>query len=103
MRNQPDTPTQHKQPVQHTHAEIIFSFFGAESAAVAHEVDKADGDAAVNVEDQVVFFRGRDCFDGDGVFEHFAAGEALLDEFFDELDPEVGVVARFDFVANSGN
>ncbi len=103
MRNQPNTPTQHEQTVQHAHIEVIFGLFGAESAAVAHEVDEADCDAAVDVEDEIVFFRGSHCLDGDGVVEHLAAGEALLDEFFDEFDAEVRVVARFDFVADSGD
>ncbi len=101
MRNQSNTPTQHEQPVQHAHIQVIFSFLRAESATVTHEIDEADSDAAVDVEDQVVFFGGGDGFNGDGVLEHFAAGKAFLHEFFDEFDAQVGVIAGFYFVADS--
>ena len=55
MRDQSNATPKHEQPVQHAVAEVIFRLFSAESAAVAHQVDEADGDAAVDVEDQVVF------------------------------------------------
>lgn len=103
MRNEADTPTQHEQSVQDPHLHVLLCLLGAEGAAVAHEIDKADGHGAVDVEDQIVFLGGGDCFDGDGVVEHFAAGEVLLHEFLDQFDAEIRVVAGFDFVADAGD
>ena len=54
MRNQTDTSAEDEQTVEHTHVEVVFSLFWGESAAIAEEIDEADGDAAVNVENQVV-------------------------------------------------
>lgn len=51
VRNQTNTATQDKQAVQNAHAQIILGLLGAKRAAVAHEVDEADGHAAVDVED----------------------------------------------------
>lgn len=103
MCDETDAPPQDEQSIKHAHLQVVFGLLGAKGAAIAHEVDEADGDAAVDVEDEVVFLGGGDGFDGDGVVEHFAAGESLLDEFFDKLNAEIGVVARFDFVADSRN
>ena len=91
MRNETNTPTEHKQTIEDTHAEVILGFLGAEGATVTEEVDEADGDAAVDVEDEIVLFGRGDGLDRDRVVEHFAAGEALLDELFDKLDAEIGV------------
>ena len=101
MRNQTDGAAKHEQAVQHAVLEVVFGLFCAEGAAVAHEVDEADGDTAVDVEDEVVFLRGCDGLDGDGVVEELGGWEALLDELFDELYAEIGVVAGFDAMADT--
>jgi hypothetical protein len=101
MRNQTNRTSQNEQSVQNAHLHVVLGLFSAESTAVAHQVDEADGDAAVDVEDQVVLFGGGDSFDSNGIVEHLAGWEALLDKLFDEFDTEIGVVARFDFVANA--
>lgn len=103
MRNQPNTPAQHEEAVEHAHLQVLLGLLGGEGAAVAQQVDEADGDAAVDVEDQVVLFGGRDGLDGDGVVEELGAGEVVLAEFFDEGDAQVGVVAGFDAVADAGD
>ena len=103
MGDQTDASAQDEESVQDTHVQVVFGFFGAEGAAVAHEIHEADGDAAVDIEDEIIFFGRGHGFDGDSIVEHFAAGEALLDEIFDQLHAEIGIVARFDFVADTGN
>ena len=103
MGNETDASAQHEETVQHTHVEVIFGFFGAEGTAVAHEVHEADSYTTVDVQDQVVFLAGGDGLDGDSVIKHLAAGEALLDEFFDELDTEIRVVAGFNLMTDTGN
>ena len=101
--NQTNASAQYEKTVQHAHVKVIFGFFGAESTAVAHKIDKAYSYATVDVQDQVVFLAGGDGFDGDSIIKHLAAGETLLDEFFNELDTEIRVVAGFHFVTDTGN
>lgn len=101
MRNQTNGAAEHKQSIQNTVLEVVFCLFWAESTAVAEEVDEANGDAAVDIEDEVVFFGGCDGFHSNGVVEEFSRGEVLLAELFDERDTKVGVVAGFDTVADS--
>ena len=103
MGNQTDAPAEDEEAVEDAHLHVLFSFLRAEGAAVAHEVNEADCHCAVNVEDKVVLLGGCDGLDGDGVVKHFAAGEVLLDEFFDEFDTEIGVVAGLDFVTDTRN
>lgn len=103
MGNETNASAQHEKTVQHAHVEVIFGFFSAKGTAVAHKIDEADSHTTVNVQDQVVFLAGGDAFDGDSVIKHLAAGEALLDEFFDELNTEIRVVAGFYFMTDTGN
>ena len=93
MRNETDAAAEHEQAVEHTILQVLFGFFGAEGTAVAEEVHEADCDAAVDVEDQVVFLRGRHCFDGDCVVEEFGGWEVLQAELLDERDTEIWVVS----------
>jgi len=101
--NQTNGTTEHEQTVENTHLEVILCLFRGEGAAVAEEIDEADGDTAVDVEDEVVLLGGGDGLDGKGVVEEFGGREVLLDEFLDELDTEIGVVAGLDAVTNTGD
>jgi len=75
--NQTDATTQDEQAVQDAHSEVILSLLRGEGATVAEEIDKADGDAAVNVENQVVFLRGGDGLNGDGVVKELVRSKVL--------------------------
>ena len=101
MRNETNRTAEHEQAVQHAVLEVIFCLFSAESATVAKQVDETDGDAAVNVEDEVVLLGGGDGLDGDGVVEQFGVWEVLLNELFHELYAEIGIVAGLDAMANT--
>jgi len=101
--NQTNGTTEHEQTIENTHLEVVLRLFRGEGAAVAEEVDEADGDAAVDIEDEVVLLGGGDGLDGEGVVEEFCGREVLLDEFLDELDAEIGVVAGLDAVTNTGD
>lgn len=103
MRNQTNRTSQDEQSVEHTHLEVVLGFLIAESARVTEEIDEADGDTAVHVEDQVVFLGGRDGFHSEGVVEELGVGEVGLAVFFHERDAEIGVVARLDAVADTGD
>ena len=101
--NQTDGATKDEQTVEHTHLEVVLSLLGREGTAVAEKVDEADGDGTVNVEDEVVLLAGGDGLDGNGVVEKLGAGEVLLDELFHQLDPQIRVVARLDFMSDAGD
>lgn len=103
VSNQTDRATEHEETVEHTHAEVVLSLLRGESTAVADEVHEADGNATVNVENQVILLGSSDALDGKSIVEKLGAGEVLLDELLDELDTEIGVVPRLDPVANTGN
>ena len=101
--NQTDGATKDEQTVEHTHLEVVLSLFRRESTAVAHEVNEADSDGTVDVEDKVVLLAGGDSLDGNGVVEELGGGEVGLAELLDERDTEIRVVARLDTVTDTGD
>ena len=101
MRNETDTASENKEAVEDTHVQVIFSLLGAESTTVAHQIDEADGNTSVNVEDQVILLRRGNSLDGNGVVEQLVVGEVLRDELLDKLDTEIGVGARLNPVADT--
>lgn len=103
MRNQTDRSSENEETVENTVVEVILGFLRVEGAAVAEKVDKADGDAAVNIQDQAVFLGGCDGFDSERVIEEFGAREMFLAELFDESDTQIRVVSGLDAMANTGD
>lgn len=101
--NQTNGATQHEQTVEDTHAHVVLDLLVGEGTAVAEQVNEADSNTAVDVEDQVVLLRGGDSLNSNGVVEQLGAGEVLLDKFLDQLDTEIGVVAGLDLVADTGD
>jgi hypothetical protein len=89
--DQTDAATEDEEAVEHAHAEVVLRLFRGEGAAVAEQVDEADGHAAVDIEDQVVLLGGGDRLHRDGVVEQLVRGEVLGDEFLDQLDAEIRV------------
>jgi hypothetical protein len=103
MRNKTDRSTQHEETVEDTHLKVVFGLLGAECAGVAEKVDKADSDTAVNIENEVVLFAGRDGLDSEGIVEQFSGGEVGETVLLDKRDTEIGVVARLDTVTDARN
>lgn len=103
MGNQTNAASENEQAVENTHAEVVLSLFRGEGAAVAEEVDEADSDTTVNVQDEVVLLGGGDGLHSDGVIEEFVGGEVLRDKLFDELDTEIRVGSRLDTVTDTGD
>ena len=103
MGNKTNAAAQDEETVQDTHLEVVLSLLGGEGTAVAEEIDEADGNAAIDVEDQVVLLGGGDSLDSQGVVEHFVAREIGQDVLLNQLDTEIGVVARLDTVTNTGD
>lgn len=103
MSNQTNGATKHEETVKDTHPEVVLGLFAGEGAAVAEEINEADSDTTVDVEDEVILLGGGDGLDGEGVVEELGGGEVGLDELLDELDTKIGVVAGLDTVTNTGN
>jgi hypothetical protein len=103
MGNETNAATKHEQTIEDTHLKVVFGLFSGEGAAVAHQIDEADCDAAVDVEDKVVLLGRCDGLNSKSIVEELGAWEVLLDEFLDELDAEIGVVSRLDTMADTGD
>lgn len=101
--NKTDGTAENEQTVEDTHLEVVLGLFGGEGTAVAHQVNEADSNAAVDVENEVVLLGGGDGLDSQGVVEKLVGGELGLDVLLDKLDTEIGVVAGLDTVTNTGD
>jgi len=101
--NKTDGTTEDEKTVENAHPEVILGFLCAESTAVTEKVNKADGNATVNIQDKVIFLGGGDGLNGNGVIEELARREVGLDELLDELDTEIRIVAGLNSVTNAGN
>ena len=88
---------------QKTYLDVLVSLLGGERAAVAEQVDEADGDAAIDVEDERVLLRRGDLLDSERVVEQAVAREVLAHVLLDELDTEIRVVHALDLVANTAD
>ena len=101
MGNETDTPAENEETVEDTHLEVVFSLLRGERAAVAHQVNKADSNAAVDVENEVVLLGRCDRLDCKSVVEHLEAREVLVHVLLNELDTKIGVVSGLDPVTNT--
>lgn len=101
--NKTDTPSENEETVENAHAKVVLGLLSGESAAVPHQVNEADSNATVNVEDEVVLLGSGDGLDGKSVVEEGGVGEVGVGEFLNEGDTEIGVVAGLDPVADTRN
>lgn len=101
--NETNGTTKDEETVENTHLHVVLNLLGREGTAVAHQVNEADGNTTVDVEDEVVLLGGGHSLDSNGVVEQLGAGEVLLGELLDELDTEIGVVAGLDTVTDTGD
>jgi hypothetical protein len=101
--NETDTATQDEETVEDTHLHVVLDFFGGEGTAVAHEVHEANGNATVDVQDQVILLGSGDSLNGNGVVEQFGAREVLLGELLDQLNTKIGVITGLDTVTDTRN
>ena len=83
--------------------DVLIGLVGGEGAAVAEQVDEADGDAAVNVEDQVVLLRGCHRLDSERVVEQAVAREVLAHILLHKLHTQIRVVDALDLVPNAAD
>lgn len=103
VSNKTNATSEDEETVQDTHSEVVLGLFSGESTRVAEQVDEANSNTPVNVEDKVVLLGGCDGLNSNGVVEELVGGEVLGHVLLDQLDTEIGVVTRLDFVTNTGN
>jgi hypothetical protein len=53
MPDEADTAPEHEQPVQRADLDVLLGFFGCKRTAVTQEVDEADCDTSIDVEDKL--------------------------------------------------
>ena len=103
MRNQSNTSAKNEQAVEYAHVKIVLCLLRREGSTVAQQIDKADSNTAIDVEDQVILLRCGDRFDGDSVIEELACWEVLVDEILDKLNTQIRVVTGLNSMANPRN
>lgn len=103
VSNETDAATEDEQTIQCTDLDVFISFLRGEGTTITEEIDEADGNASIDVEDERVLLRGGDLLDGKSVVEQAVAGEVLDDVFLHELDTEIRVVDALDLVADTAD
>lgn len=103
VSNKTNATSEDEETVQDTHAEVVLSLFGGESTRVAEQVDEANSNTSVNVENKIVLLRGCNGLNSNGVVEELVGGEVLGNVLLDQLNTEIRVVAGLDLVTNTGN
>ncbi len=101
--NKTDAATKDEETIEYTHLEVVFSFFTAECTTVAEQVDEADSNAAINVENEVVLLGSCHGLNSNCVIEKLVGSKVLDHELLDKLDTEIRVVPGLDSVANTGD
>lgn len=103
VSDETDASAEDEKTIENTHFKVVLGLFIGESTAIAHKVNKADGNAAVDVQNQVVLLRCCHSLDGKSIVEHLGAREVGLNIVFNKLDTKIGVVSGLDPVADTGD
>mmetsp|Transcript_35035 Transcript_35035/g.112850 ORF Transcript_35035/g.112850 Transcript_35035/m.112850 type:complete len:243 (-) Transcript_35035:2733-3461(-) len=91
----------HEETVEHARIQVLCRLLGREDTRVAQEVDECGADGAVHIKNQVGLFAGGQLLHLHGEVEHVVPGEVCLDETLEDLDALVGILKRFDAVADA--
>ena len=86
-----------------TYLDVLICLVRSKGTTVAQEVDEANSNAAIDVEDERVLLRRRDLLDGERVVEQAVAREVLAHVLLDKLDTQVRVVHALDLVADTAD
>ena len=120
VTDEADAAAKDEETVESTDLDVLVRLLGGERARVAEEVDEADGDATVDVEDELqdtsvvgreltgectyrVLLRRRHLLDGERVVEQTVAREVLAHVLLHELDTQIRVVDALDLVADTAD
>ena len=103
VADETDAATEDEQTVERANLDVLVRLLRREGAAVAEQVDEADSDTAVNVEDERVLLRRRHLLDRERVVEQAVAREVLAHVLLHELNTEIRVVHALDLVADTAD
>jgi len=84
-----------------SYLKVVFGFFGGESTAVPQQINEANSNTAIDIENEVILLGGGDTLNCEGIVEELIGWEALLNEFLDELNTQVRVVSGLDPVTDT--
>lgn len=120
VTNETNATTENKEAVESTNLDVLVSFLWSESTTVTEQVDEANGNATVDVEDELeedrystnddkneviathcIFLGSGHFLDGEGIVEQAVAREVFVHVLLDELDTEIGVVNALDLVTDT--
>ena len=101
VTNEANATSKDEQAVQAPDPNILVGFFPGKCTGISEQVDKADGNATVDVQDERILLRCRHLLDGECVIEKGVAREVLLHVLLDQLDSKIRIIHRLDLVANT--
>lgn len=101
VTNETDTASEDEQAVQAPNLNVLISFFPGKCTRISEQVDEADGNATVDVQDERILLRCRHLFNSKRIVEEGVAREVLLHVLLDELNTKIRVVHRLDLVTNA--
>jgi len=101
VAHETSSATQDKETVQGADLHVVLSLVHGEGARAPHQINKADGDAAIHVEDQVLLLGRGDLLHLQGEIQDRVAGEVLLHILCQNGDPEIWVVLGLDAMSNA--
>jgi len=58
VADESDTPSKHEQPIQGSNLDVLLGFLRRKCARVTEEIDKADGNATVDIQDELGLRQG---------------------------------------------
>ena len=83
--------------------DVLVSLLRRERTAVAEQVNEADSNAAIDVQDEGILLRRRDLLDRERIVEQAVAREVLAHVLLDELDTELRVLYALDLVTDTAD
>ena len=103
VADEADAAPEDEESVESANTDVLVCLFSAKGAAVSQEVDEADGNATIDVENEGILLGGGDFLDRKSVVEQRVAGEVLANVVLDELDAQIGVVNALNLVTDTAD
>ena len=101
VTDEADAAAKDEETVESTDLDVLVRLLRREGTAVTEQVDEADGDTAVNDEDEGVLLGRRHFLDGQCIVEQAVAREILPYILLDELYTQIRIIDTLDLVADT--
>ena len=103
VADEADAAPEDEQTVESSNSNVLVCLVSAEGTAVSQEIDEADSNAAIDVENEGVLLGGGDLLDSKSIVEQRVAGEILVNVVLNKLDTQIRVVDTLDLVSNTAD